>query len=118
MSAHRDGFTRRRFLSFTGGASIAPTVTRYAAAADAKSLQAVFLNPPADARPKTRWWWFGGAITPDEITRELTFMRDAGIGAVELQPVYPVSADDPKYGIRNTPHFSDAWFDLVRHTAR
>ena len=118
MSAHRDGFTRRRFLSFTGGASIAPTVTRYAAAADVKSLQAAFLNPPADARPKTRWWWFGGAITPDEITRELTFMRDAGIGGVELQPVYPVAADDPKYGIRNTPYFSDAWFDLVRHTAR
>jgi len=66
----------------------------------------------------TRWWWFGGAITPEEITRELTFMRDAGLGGVELQPVYPVSVDDPKLGIRNTPYFSDRWFDLVRHVAR
>jgi alpha-L-rhamnosidase len=72
-------------------------------------------HPPG---PMTRWRWFGGAITPEEITRELTFMRDAGLGGVELQPVYPVSIDDPKLGIRNTPYFSDRWFDLMRHVAR
>jgi hypothetical protein len=49
-----------------------------------------------------RWWWFGGAMTREEITRELTFMRDAGLEGVEFQPVYPVAVDNPQLGIRNT----------------
>jgi hypothetical protein len=66
----------------------------------------------------TRWWWFGGAITPDEITRELTLMRAAGLRGVEIQPVYPLEVDNPKRGIRNVRYFSQEWFDLLRHTAR
>jgi len=85
---------------------------------DTASFQALFLNPPPAARSMTRWWWFGGAMTPEEITRELAFMRDAGLGGVELQPVYPVATDDPAHGIRNTPYFTERWFDLLRHTAR
>jgi hypothetical protein len=57
-------------------------------------------------------------MTPQEITRELTLMRDAGIGGIELQPVYPVAVDDSRQGIHNTPYFSEEWFDLVRHVAR
>jgi hypothetical protein len=64
----------------------------------------------------TRWWWFGGAVTPEEITRELTMMRDAGLRGVELQPVYPVAVDNEKLGIRNTRYFSPEWFRLLRHT--
>jgi hypothetical protein len=117
----RRNFTRRKFLSVSAGAALALRGNQLSAAAarsDVESLRRIFIDPPASARPMTRWWWFGGAITPEEITRELTFMRDAGLGGVELQPVYPVSVDDPKLGIRNTPYFSDRWFDLVRHVAR
>jgi hypothetical protein len=64
----------------------------------------------------TRWFWFGGAITPEEITRELTFMREAGIGGVELQPLYPLEADDPTRAIRNTRFFSAEWLSLLQHT--
>ncbi len=80
-------------------------------------LRGVFADPPDSARPLTRWWWFGGAITPQEITRELTLMRDAGLGGIELQPVYPVAVD-AELGMRNTPYFTDAWFDLLRHVSR
>jgi alpha-L-rhamnosidase len=82
------------------------------------SLRMMFASPPPSARPLTRWWWFGGAMTKEEITRELTFMRDAGIGGVELQPVYPVAVDDPVHGIHNVAYFSQEWFELVRHVAR
>lgn len=116
----RRNFTRRKFLSVSAGAALALRGSHLSAAAalsDVESLRRIFIDPPASARPMTRWWWFGGAITPEEITRELTFMRDAGLGGVELQPTYPVSVDDLKLGIRNTPYFSDRWFDLVRHVA-
>jgi hypothetical protein len=66
----------------------------------------------------TRWWWFGGAATPEEITRELTLMSESGLRGVELQPVYPLEVDDPKRRIRNIRYFSAEWFDLLRHTAR
>ena len=125
------GFSRREFVSAAGSITAAMVHAR-AARADSvnsalpgisvehevKSLRAVFLKPPAAARPMTRWWWFGGAITPEEITRELTFMRDAGLGGAELQPVYPLSVDDPQRGVQNTPYFSERWFNLVRHAAR
>jgi len=66
----------------------------------------------------TRWWWFGGAATPEEITRELTLMSESGLRGVELQPVYPLEVDDPKRGIRNIRYFSTEWYDLLRHTVK
>jgi hypothetical protein len=114
MESHTH-FTRRQFVSTAGVAVLRPVLFRDEAT---EPLRRVFAGPPASARPLTRWWWFGGAITREEITRELTFMRDAGIGGVELQPVYPVAVDVPPLGIRNTPYFTGAWFDLVRHAAR
>jgi hypothetical protein len=66
----------------------------------------------------TRWWWFGAAITPEEITRELKLMSESGLRGVELQPVYPLEVDDPKRGIRNVRYFSSEWFDLLRHTTK
>ena len=52
--------------------------------------------PPKSARGFTRWWWYGCCVEKDEILRELDFMKEAGIGGVELQILYPVQADDPE----------------------
>ena len=85
---------------------------------EAARLKDLFLNPPHSARPMTRWWWFGGAATPQEITRELSLMSESGLRGVELQPVYPLEVDDPKRGMRNIRYFSLEWFDLLRHTIK
>ncbi len=82
------------------------------------ALKRTFLNPAFNTRPMTRWWWFGGAATPEEITRELTLMRDAGLRGVELEPMYPLEIDDPQREIRNIRYFSPEWFDLLRHTVK
>ncbi len=60
-----------------------------------------FQNPPDDAKPMMRWWWFGGAVTKPELEKELQDMHNAGIGGVEIQPVYPLSLDDEAKGIKN-----------------
>src|SRR4029453_8434767 len=86
-------------------------------ASDVGRLAAVFRDPPESARPMPRWWWFGGGVTPAEITRELTFMRDAGLRGAEIQPVYPVSVDDPGHGVRNLSYFSREFADALRHAA-
>lgn len=80
-----------------------------------EAFRAALADPPHDAKPMTRWWWYGGAVTKEEITRELTFMKDAGLRGAEIQPVYPVELDDPARNIRNLRYFSPEWFDVVRH---
>ena len=38
-------------------------------------------------RPWTRWWWMGSAVTEAGLTQELTRLRDAGFGGVEISPI-------------------------------
>jgi len=60
-----------------------------------------------------RWWWFGPAVEKPELERELRAMKDGGIGGVEIQPVYPVTLDDPARGLVNLPYLSDGFLDAV-----
>lgn len=77
-------------------------------------LQRAFVRPPDDARIMMRWWWFGPAVTKPELERELRVMKEGGIGGFEVQPVYPLSLDDPGKGIRNFPFLSDEYIDALR----
>jgi len=44
-------------------------------------------------------------------------MKDAGIGGVEVQPVYPLSLDDEAAGIKTLPFLSDEFLDALRFTS-
>jgi hypothetical protein len=72
-----------------------------------------FQNPPDDARIMMRWWWFGPSVTKPELQKELETMRGAGIGGVEIQPVYPLLLDDANNGIRNLSYMSPEFLDAV-----
>lgn len=76
-----------------------------------------FLNPPDDSRVMMRWWWFGPAVEQAELQREIRAMRAGGIGGFEIQPVYPLSLDDPAKGIRNLPYLSDDFIGALRFAA-
>ena len=82
-------------------------------AASVKALEQSFATPPDDARPMMRWWWFGPAVVKPELSRELHVMQAAGIGGVEIQPVYPLALDDPAHGIQNLPYLSPDFLDAV-----
>ena len=76
---------------------------------------AAFLNPPAETRPLTRWWWFGGNVDDRELVREIRAMKAAGFGGFELQPVYPLTVDG------NDPYLSKPFLrhvSLANETAR
>ena len=49
------------------------------------AVAAGFLNPPPESRPTMRWWWFGPSVTEAELEREMSAMKDAGIGGFEVQ---------------------------------
>jgi hypothetical protein len=68
-----------------------------------------------------RWWWFGPAVVKPELKKELETMRGAGIGGVEIQPVYPLMLDDPAKGIKNLRYLSPEFLDdlsFANRTAR
>jgi hypothetical protein len=78
-----------------------------------KDLFRTFQDPPPDARPIMRWWWFGPSVTKTELEKELNTMHDAGIGGVEIQPVYPLMLDDQVKGFRNFQYLSPEFLDDV-----
>jgi hypothetical protein len=122
--------TRRRFLARSAQTAACAVgspaalvlaqgrgVSDMRAANPLSALEAFLVTPPDDAKPMTRWWWFGGAVTREEITRELAFMREAGLKGAEIQPVYPLEVDDPSRNIRHLRYFSPEWFQMLRHAA-
>src|ERR1700750_206101 len=80
-------------------------------------LHASFVNPPADSKIMMRWWWFGPAVTKSELQRELEQMKAAGIGGVEVAPLYPQALDDPATGFHNVPFLSDEYIENLRFAA-
>ncbi len=90
-------------------------------------LLACFLLPnvlPADVtawpeitrenKPWTRWWWPGSAVDRASLTAELTRFNEAGLGGVEITPIYGVRG----YEDRNLPFLSPQWMQMLEHTGR
>jgi hypothetical protein len=88
-----------------------------AAVAQIDVLQRSFLDPPDDSRIMMRWWWFGPAVDNAQLEREMRLMKEGGIGGFEVQPVYPLSLDDPARGIKNYAFLSPDYLNALRFTA-
>ena len=67
-----------------------------------------FMEPPADCRPHTRWWWMGNALRKQDIVWQLDQMQAQGIGGVEQITMEPV------YAKGNHEYLSPGYFDLLR----
>jgi hypothetical protein len=93
----------------------APVLTAQAPAPTFETLRQNFVNPPNEARPMVRWWWFGAAVVKPEILRELQQMKADGIQGAELAFVYPMVLDDPTKGLRNLPFLSPEMLDDVTY---
>lgn len=101
-------------LGLSAGALLQGGALAEASSADRDLLWKSFVDPPDEARIMFRWWWFGPAVTQQELEREMRAMKAAGAGGVEIQPVYPLSLDDPSKGILNLPYLSDEFLDALR----
>lgn len=83
---------------------------------DQTDIIEILKNPPELAKGWTRWWWYGCAVTKEEISRELHLMKDAGLGGVEIAILYPLEADDKEKGIYNIPFYSPEFFEILEYT--
>ena len=65
-----------------------------------------------EAKPGTRWWWQGSAVDSAGITYQLEAFATAGIGAVEITPIYGMKGNEAN----DIPFLSERWMQMLRWT--
>jgi len=65
-----------------------------------------------ECRPWTRWWWLGSAVDKANLTRLLTQYQEAGLGGVEICPIYGAKG----YEDRFIDFLSSKWMEMLAHT--
>jgi hypothetical protein len=63
------------------------------------------------SRPWTRWWWPGSAVDAANLTREMEEFKAAGIGGVEITPIYGVHGAES----RNLNFLSPEYMAALKH---
>lgn len=77
-------------------------------------LKTGFLNPPDEAKPRTWWHWIGSNITKEGITKDLEWMKRAGIGGFQA---FDVSLGMGQTVEKKIVFMTPEWLDAIRHTA-
>ena len=65
-----------------------------------------------EAKPMTRWWWMGSDVDSAGITYNLEAMSRAGIGGVEITPIYGVKGREDNY----IDYLSPRWMNMLAFT--
>ncbi|HEY4334316.1 MAG TPA: glycosyl hydrolase [Puia sp.] len=84
---------------------------------DAAGTSRVWPLITPQARPWTRWWWMGNAVDTDGLRINMEKYKDAGLGGVELTPVYGVKGYEDKFVNYLSPEWMSR-FEFTLHEAR
>ncbi len=65
-------------------------------------------------KPWTRWWWHGSAVNNKDLTWNLELYQQAGLGGVEITPIYGVYGYEKQF----IQFLSPQWMQLFDHTLK
>ena len=65
-------------------------------------------------KPWTRWWWPGSGVDKASLTRQLEQFAAAGLGGVEITPIYGAKGYEDRY----IDFLSPKWVEMLEHTGR
>ncbi|MCB9260500.1 MAG: glycoside hydrolase family 2 protein [Ignavibacteriales bacterium] len=65
-----------------------------------------------ETKPWTRWWWHGSAVTKEGLTSNLETIEEAGLGGVEITPIYGVKGFEDK----DISFLSTEWMEILSYT--
>ncbi|UUW08156.1 glycoside hydrolase [Flavobacterium plurextorum] len=63
-------------------------------------------------QPWTRWWWMGSAVDKPNLKKTLIDFYKAGIGGVEITPIYGVKGEESNY----IDYLSPKWMEMLDYT--
>ncbi len=81
-------------------------------AQDWQTCDEMMIPVQREAKPYTRWWWLGSAVDTANISYNLEEYARAGIGGVEITPIYGVQGNDAN----DIPYLSPKWMRMLQHT--
>lgn len=67
-----------------------------------------------ESKPASRWWWMGSAVDKENLTYNLNAYAKAGIGTLEITPIYGVIGNDAN----EIPYLSPQWMEMLKHTEK
>lgn len=65
-------------------------------------------------KPWTRWWWEGSAVDEKGLTWNLDQYQKAGLGGVEITPIYGIYGEEKNF----VDFLSPRWMQLFVHTLK
>ncbi|MBO9672444.1 MAG: glycoside hydrolase [Sphingobacteriaceae bacterium] len=63
-------------------------------------------------KPWTRWWWMGNAVDEQNLNLVLKKYSDAGLGGVEITPIYGAKGFEKQY----LQFLSPEWMNMLHYT--
>jgi hypothetical protein len=63
-------------------------------------------------KPWTRWWWQGSAVNESDLLWNLQQYQKAGLGGVEITPIYGVKGTEDRF----IPYLSPQWMKALTYT--
>jgi len=63
-------------------------------------------------KPWTRWWWEGSAVDKKNLTSAMQQYAAAGLGGLEITPIYGVKGYENQF----IDFLSPKWMDMLQHT--
>ena len=79
---------------------------------DTDNGTALWPEQSRQTKPWSRWWWQGSGVTKEGITAELEAYKAAGIGGLELTPIYGVIGEEDGF----IDYLSPEWMDMLEYT--
>jgi len=68
----------------------------------------------SQTKPWTRWWWLGSQVKKADLTTVMQQYQQAGLGGLEITPIYGVQHEEAQY----LPFLSPQWMDVFGHTLK
>jgi hypothetical protein len=68
----------------------------------------------SQSKPWTRWWWLGSAVNRRDLSDVLAKYEAAGLGGLELTPIYGVRGAEAQF----LDYLSPEWVGMLEHTLK
>lgn len=78
-------------------------------------LEAGFIAPPDNAKPRVWWHWMNGNITKDGIKKDLLWMKRAGLGGLQN---FDAALMTPQIVEKRLTYMTPEWQDAFQFTAK